>query len=162
MGQTHSGESVTGASVRALTAADFEAVVALDLAVIDRSRRGYFDKRLAAALRRPADHIQLAADADDAGLVGFLLARIVSGEFDRTEPTVMLEAIAVAPQHQQHGIGRQLLAELEDLMRRKGIHELVTQAEWTNRAMLRFLGECDFTLAPRLILELPVDPTASV
>ncbi len=139
-------------AVRPLTAADFEAVVELDRRIIGRSRRGYMEKRLAAALRHPGAHIQLAAEAGG-NLAGFVLARIVEGEFGRSDAGVALEAIGIEPALERRGVGRRLLAGLEEVMRRKGIHELVTQAEWTNQPLLGFLGATGFSLAPRQILE---------
>jgi hypothetical protein len=47
--------------IRPLTGSDFEAAVALDARIAGQPRRGYFEKRLAAALRDPKRHLQLAA-----------------------------------------------------------------------------------------------------
>ena len=140
--------------LRALSAADFEAVVEMDLRIIGRSRRGYMEKRLKAAVRHPDAHIQLAA-VEGGRLIGLVLARIVEGEFGRNEAAVILEAIGIEPARQHRGTGRKLLDGLEQVMRRKGIHDLTTQAEWTNQSLLGFLGATGFTLAPRQILECP-------
>src|SRR3954465_14149685 len=78
--------------IRPLTAADFEAVVALDARITGGARRGYFQRRLDAALRDPKRHLQLAAGASG-GLRGFLLARRADGEFGEREPVAVLEAI---------------------------------------------------------------------
>jgi predicted N-acetyltransferase YhbS len=141
-------------TIRPLSAKDFEPVVGIDRRIVGRSRRGYMEKRLQAALRHPGAHVQLAAESEGS-LVGFVLARIVQGEFGRPEPALLLEAIGVEPDRQHRGVGRALLDGLQDAMRRKGIHELVTQAEWTNRSLLGFLGVMGFSLASRLILECP-------
>ncbi len=71
------------ATVRPLTAADFEAVVALDARIGGGARRGYFEKRLQAALRQPRRHFQVAVA--DGELTGFLLARKVGGEYGDPE-----------------------------------------------------------------------------
>lgn len=148
---------------RPLTSEDFEAVVDLDRQIIGRSRRGYMEKRLQAALRHPDAHIQLAAEAGGGELVGFLLARIAAeGEFGRSGPSVVLEAIGIAPARQRRGAGRRLMDGLEEIMRRKGISELVTQAEWTNQPLLGFLEATGFSLAPRLILEGPTSLAAEL
>ncbi len=49
-------------TVRKLVPDDLAAVAAIDKAVTGRSRKSYFEKRLAAALREPKAHIQLAVD----------------------------------------------------------------------------------------------------
>jgi ribosomal protein S18 acetylase RimI-like enzyme len=107
---------------------------------------------LQAALRHPEYHIQLAADDGDT-LAGFVLARVVRGEFGWPDAAAILEAIGVEPAAQHRRIGRRLLDGLEAVMRRKGIREVRTQAEWTNDPLLGFLRGTGFSLAPGLILE---------
>jgi len=140
------------AILRSLTEQDFEAVVEMDRRIVGRSRRGYMEKRLEAALRVPDAHVQLAAESGGS-LVGFLLARIVEGEFGQASAAAVLEAIGVEPALQHGGVGRKLLERLEEVMRRRGIHELTTQAPWGNQPMLAFLEAAGFSLAPRLVLE---------
>ena len=62
---------------RTLAPGDLDAVVTIDAALAGRTRRAYFERRLAAALRQPALHLQFAADIDGA-LAGHALARAVS------------------------------------------------------------------------------------
>ena len=59
-------------TVRALSPQDLEAVVAIDEAILGRSRRDYFLRRLSTALKEPDQHVQLAA-ADAQGLAGFIM-----------------------------------------------------------------------------------------
>lgn len=140
---------------RPLTPDDLDAVVALDTQTSGRSRRGYFEKRLAAALREPEAHIQVAIDKD--GLAGFALARVLEGEFGGRERSALLEAMGVAPRRQGRGVGQALLAGLEEVMRHKGIPVLRTEAAWNDHAMLRFLDNTGFALAPRQVIERPID-----
>jgi GNAT superfamily N-acetyltransferase len=142
-------------TVRPLTAADFEAVVALDARIGGAARRGYFEKRLRAALRQPRRHLQLATVGNGA-LTGFVLARKVGGEYGDPEGAVVLEAFGVDPAARHHGAGRRMLARLEDLARERDISALVTQAHWRDHGILRFLDAAGFELAPRRILEMPV------
>ena len=146
---THKPE--LGPQLRPLAAADLERVVALDAAYGGHSRRDYFERRLAAALRDPEHHLQYAAD-DAWGLGGFALARVLAGEFGRDRPALMLEVIGVSFQHRGRGIGAALLGALEAQARRRGIRELWTQASWRQERMLRFLGRSGFELALPLVL----------
>jgi ribosomal protein S18 acetylase RimI-like enzyme len=142
--------------LRPLRAEDLEAIVALDGRSGGPSRRGYFEKRLAAALRHPKGHFQIALESGKA-LVGFLLARVAGGEYGRSEDVVVLEALGVEPELRHAGLGRQMLAELERLARAHDIHQVVTQVDWRNDSMLRFLASAEFELAPRIVLERVVD-----
>ena len=148
--------SPPSAVLRPLSAADLDAVVALDRRSTGSSRRGYFEKRLAAALRKPRGHFQFALTTGQ-GLAGFLLARRVGGEYGRPDEAVVLESIGVDPSSRQRGLGRQLLGALEELSRAHGIRQVVTQVDWRNHSMLRFLAGARFELAPRPILELKVE-----
>ncbi len=145
-------QSLSRVTVRPLVTADFDAVVALDQGAERAARRGYFDRRLAAAQRHPKRHLQLAAESDGK-LVGFLLARRAGGEYGQADPSVVLEAVGVTPPSRHAGVGQQMVSSLRDLMRARGIPVLRTQVDWHNHAMLRFLDAARFFLAPRLVLE---------
>lgn len=144
------------AVLRPLRPDDLDAVVALDRLSAGLARRPYFEKRLAAALRSPRRHLQFALTAGT-GLAGFLVARIVGGEYGRPEEVVVLEALGVDPTFRREGLGRRLLTGLETLMHSRGIHRVVTQVDWRNHGMLQFLAGAGFSLAPRSLLERPLE-----
>jgi ribosomal protein S18 acetylase RimI-like enzyme len=144
-----------GIEVRPLEKGDLDAVIALDLKNVGRSRLGYFERRLASALRDPKSHLQLAATGPS-GLVGFSLARLTSGEYGRPEPAVLLEAVGVDPSTQHAGIGRRMMEALTAKAAARGVATVVTEVDWHNHAMLRFLAGAGFTLAPRLLLDREV------
>lgn len=143
--------------IRQLHAHDLDDVVATDRAASGESRRGFYEKRFAAMRRDPHAFVALGADRDGA-LLGFAFAQILDGEFGGAHPVAMLDAIAVAPAARHAGIGRRLLAELEPILRGRGVRELRSQAGWSERELLRFLADSGFALAPRLVLERPTRP----
>jgi ribosomal protein S18 acetylase RimI-like enzyme len=145
----------TSVEVRPLAKGDLDAVVALDRSIMGHSRRGYFERRLASALRDPKTHLQMAAVVAS-GLAGFALARITSGEYGRPAPAVLLEAVGVEPARQHAGIGRRMMGALYETAETRGIGSLVTEADWRSHAMLKFLDGAGFTLAPRALLERKV------
>jgi predicted N-acetyltransferase YhbS len=156
-------DSPADIQLRPLTARDLDAVVELDRRITKTSRGGYFAKRLEAALRHPKRHLQLAATAP-AGLVGFVLARAAGGEFGRQDEVLALEAVGVDPAKQHAGIGQRMVWELGRLARDRGMRSAVTQVDWRDHAMLRFLDGAKFRLAPELLLEravsrVPLPPT---
>jgi ribosomal protein S18 acetylase RimI-like enzyme len=148
-------EGTKGVAIRPLVSQDFEKVVALDRHVLHGARRGYFERRLQAALRQPKRHVQLAAVAGDR-LLGFALARIAGGEFGRPDAEAILEAVGVDPSSQHHGIGRRLMGSFEELLRARAIKSLVTQVDWRNHAMMKFVDGAGFALAPYLKVERKV------
>lgn len=139
------------AAVRPLVAADLDEVVKINRQIMGRPRRAFFDKRLASALNDPGHHIQVGADADGE-VSGYLLARIIEGEFGRGN-AVILEDIGVAQDHDHHGVGNSLLAGLDEVMRQKGLDTIQTNAAWTAHDLLRFFDHQGFSMAPRHIVE---------
>ena len=140
------------AKTRPLARADLDAVVAIDATLTGRTRRAYFERRLAAALRQPKLHLQFAAESGGA-LAGYALARVLEGEFGRTQPGLRLEVISVARGAQGRGIGWVLHAALEEAARKRGLAELRTSAPWRDAAMLRFLAATGYALSGALVLD---------
>jgi predicted N-acetyltransferase YhbS len=154
------GSVVPAMVLRPLEPGDLRAVRELDRKNFGRSRQGYFERRLLAALRQPKRHLQLALTAPS-GLVGFLLARQAGGEYGRPEEVAVLEAVGVAPQAQHAGLGRKLLEGLDEVLAARGVRTVTTQVDWRNHAMLRFLDGAGFSLAPRHVLERRVERIAA-
>lgn len=155
----HSVDTELTVSVRALAATDLDAVVAIDAAIEGQSRRAYVQRRLAAALREPALHAQFAA-CDQQHLVGYILARVLHGEFGREEPALRLEMVGVLPHERGHGAGRLLFGALVRWAAQHGITELRTAARWNDTAMVHWLDAMGFVLAPGLILGCAVEGRA--
>ena len=142
-------------ALRRLAREDLDAVVAIDALVEGRSRRPYFERRLAAALREPAWHVQFACTGDD-GLAGYVLARVLEGEFGSAERALLVEAIGARHDVKGAGVGRRLLEALASDARRLGATELRTQAAWNDHPMLRWLDENGFSLAAGHIVDRAV------
>lgn len=152
MNQTPVAPQVT---IRALRPDDLDAVVAIDRSIAGRPRRAYIQRRLDAALREPARHVQFAAQ-DASGLTGYILARVLHGEFGRSEPALRIELVGVRREAQGQGIGTRLLDALIEHGRRKGVAELRTATAWNDHAMLRWFDATGFALAPDRIVDCPV------
>lgn len=143
-------------AIRALAKDDLDAVVAIDAGIEGHSRRDYVERRLAAALREPKLHAQFAAT--DAGeLVGYVLARLLVGEFGRPQPAVRLEMVGVKATARGVGVGEKLLQALTGHARKHGVTELHTSALWNQHDMLRWFDAMGFTLAADRWLDCPVE-----
>jgi ribosomal protein S18 acetylase RimI-like enzyme len=142
-------------AIRPLRREDLDTVVAIDATIEGRSRRAYFQRRLDAALREPELHAQLAA-ADDKGLAGYLLARVLEGEFGRRAPGLRLEVIGVRGDIQGHRVGASLFDALCDYGRRHALADVRTAAAWNDHRMLGWFDRMGFTLAPNYVLDCAV------
>jgi predicted N-acetyltransferase YhbS len=148
--------AVEGISIRALGKGDLDAVVAIDAAIEGRSRGEYIRRRLQAALKEPALHVQLGAVDDGGSLAGYILARRIEGEFGRSLPALRLELIGVREACRHRGVGTRLMDAVAAYARRHGVGELRTTATWNQHRMLPWLGTVGFTLAPEQIVDCAV------
>lgn len=139
-------------TIRDITSADIERVIELDRRLTGAPRRNYHEKRMAAAAAEPNSFVTIAA-SDGAVLKGFIFAHILDGEFGGTGPVGVIETIGVDPDQRGNGLGRKLMAAVEDAMRKRGIREIATQADWTEHGITRFFQSAGFELAPRVVLE---------
>jgi ribosomal protein S18 acetylase RimI-like enzyme len=145
--------------IKTLAAADLEAVIKIDMATSGISRRGYFEKRLAAATDRPRDFVYVGLRSGGQ-LLGFAFAKLVNGEFGQPGASAALDAIGVDSGHTGKGYGQQLLDRVEQVLATMGVETLTSQAEWSNSAMLRFFASAHFGLSPRLVLIRSTDAIA--
>jgi len=144
--------------VRSMTERDLRAMIRLDRKVTRRDRSAYYARKMAEALRGSAIRMGLVAE-NGGRLTGFLMARVEFGEFGRTEPTAVLDTIAVDPDDRGEGIGRALLEQL--LLNLEGLRaeRVVTEADWREIPLLAFLARTGFTSSQRLAFTRPIaDP----
>jgi len=149
-------EPLTGILTRPLTKNDFNAVVNIDAVNSGRRRPGFFEKRLVAALAEPNYYIYIGHDVEGE-LKGYLLARLLEGEYGGRKPVAVLDAIGVDSVCKGIGIGRQLMQNFVDILKHKQIAEIHTEVDWRNTSFLNFLSATGYLLAPRQILEREVN-----
>ena len=139
-------------ATRPLTGDDLDRVIALDRKLSGHSRRGFFEKRLAAALREPKAYLYIGLLADGV-LAGYVMARLLRGEFGDDALVAQLDAIGVDPDFQGRGAGRALIDALDAIMAQKGVAELHSQVDWSNHTLAGFFARNGFRVAPRIVLE---------
>ena len=144
------------AAVRALLPADLDDVVAIDAATEGRTRRDYIERRLQAARREPELHAQFAV-VDGQGLAGFVLARMLQGEFGRQRPALRIELIGVRAELRGRGIGARLFDALAVWGKRHGACELHTLADWRQTELLHWFDGLGFELAAHHVIDCAVD-----
>jgi len=138
--------------LRPLTADDLSQVIEIDESNTGRSRKDFFEKRLAAALKDPKQYVYSAFENDD-GIQGYLLARLQEGEFGGDKIIAVIDDIGVRHELQGKAIGRLLMEELTRIIQKRNIQEIRSQADWADQSMLRFFAAAGFKLAPRYIYE---------
>ena len=149
-------ENPTGFVVRRLRPGDLERVIALDARIVGRPRHGYLSHKLQVNLLQSSVQISLGVEVDGS-LVGFLLARVWTGEFGATDPVAVLDTLGIHPDFQGQGLGHALLDQLATNLRGLGVSSLRTEVAWEDQDLLRFFHEMRFVPAERLCLELDLE-----
>jgi GNAT superfamily N-acetyltransferase len=142
--------------VRRLVAGDLDRMIAIDAKTSGRRRDEYLRIKLRQALTETGVEISLMAEADGAG-VGFLLARVHSGEFGRFEKAAVLDTIGVDPAFARRGIGTALIDQLRTNLLGLGVRRLQTEVGWDNPALLSFFHHEGFDPAARFCLDLDLE-----
>ena len=143
--------------LRSLHRDDLDRVSGIESRITGHSRKGFLEKRIAAATETPDGFLACTA-VRDGKLSGYAIARVQEGEFGAPDAVAVLDVIGIDPDAQGKGIGKALLAEMERRMKARGIGTLRTQADWGIPAMIRFFSSTAFLLAPVQILERDTSP----
>lgn len=138
--------------IRNLRPDDLDDVVQIDRTLTGRSRRGYFENRLQAAIADPDQFVILGME-QNGRLAGYVFARTYEGEFGSQGKIAVLDTIGVDPETHAKGTGRALLSALDQKLAANGAAEIRTQADWNFTGMLGFFSATGFGLAPAHVLE---------
>ena len=145
-------------SIRAMEHRDLAVIVELDALVFGSRRSSYFERRLAVLDTADADaRATFLVAACHGTVVGFVMGTLTYGEFGLTQVTAILDSIAVHPQHQRQGIGRQLIEAFIQRSTLQGAAAVYTLVNWDNWLLLKVFHAHGFMLASTIPLERRLD-----
>ncbi len=142
----------SGVRVRVLTEADLDAIVRIDAESMGRARRGFYEERVAAAVRDSRLRTSLVAELDGM-VVGFLMATLHYGEFGRPEPAAVVDALGVLPAYRRRRVGEALMRSFLDNARALGVKTVRTEVAWNDFSLLHFFDQHGFAPSDRIVLE---------
>jgi GNAT superfamily N-acetyltransferase len=142
--------------VRSITADDLNAIARIDRHITGRDRTAYLSHKLDEALNDSAVRVSLVAE-HDGGPVGFVMARVDSGDYGRTAPVADLDTIGVHPDFAHHGVGRALLSQLTLNLAALHVERLETQVACDDLELLHFFYAAGARPAQRLVFEKKID-----
>jgi len=145
-------ESTYSARIEVIGTESLDTTVELDQLTNGNCRRDFFARRFEAQEKHPEAFISIAV-IQAGTMIGFVCCQLLQGEFGSNELVAVLDAMAVDPQSQGHGVGHELLQKVTAEIRSRGGNGLQTQAGWNQPEVLDFFSSTGFRLAPRLILE---------
>ncbi len=144
----------TTVSIRLMTSADFDAVVAIDAKVLKNPRPEYyamkFEKLFESKEYLPAS---LVAEIDDGTVVGFVMGALYMGEYGIFQEEGTLDTIGVDPDYQHKGIGEQLINEFVDHLKQLGVQKVYTLVSWQDSKFMHFFTSNQFVPSKTINLE---------
>jgi predicted N-acetyltransferase YhbS len=140
--------------IRLMKADDFDAVVGIDDILFGTSRREYhemkFDKLFNSKDYLP---VSLVAENEEGMVVGFVMGELYMGEYGIFQEAATLDTIGVHPDYQHTGVGRQLINEFIDHLKKVGVQKISTLIDWNYSRMIRFFSENKFSPSKTINLE---------
>jgi N-acetylglutamate synthase-like GNAT family acetyltransferase len=134
---------------RAMTHSDLPAIIRIDRKISGRSHTGYYEQKFSEVFDQSGIRVSLVAEQDD-HVVGFVMARVDFGEFDRIEPAAVLDSIAVDPGYTHHLVGTALLSQLLANLATLRIEVIRSEADADHFDVLQFLQRNGFSNSQRL------------
>ena len=145
-------------TIRAMEHADLAVIVELDALAFGSMRSSYFERRMTILNAADTDARATFLVADYHGeVIGFVMGTLAYGEFGLTQVTAILDSIAVHPQYQRQGIGRQLIEAFIKRSALQGAEAVYTLVNWDNWLLLKVFHSHGFVLAATIPLERRLD-----
>jgi len=141
-------------AIRSIRAEDLPAVCAVDRRVTGLDRAEHLRARFEDTAAESAVQVSLVAE-EDGHVVGFLMARVDSGDFGRMDPAAVLHTVAVDPRYARRGFGEALLEQLLKNLQALGVERLETQVSREAFALLGWFYRCGFQPSDRLVFRRP-------
>jgi ribosomal protein S18 acetylase RimI-like enzyme len=136
-------------SCRSLCDGDLSALVKIDQKISGRNHADYYERKMAEVLGESGVRVSLVAEQDD-HVVGFVMARVDFGEFDRIEPIAVLDGLAVDPDYAHHLVGTALLSQLLANLAALQIEVVRSETDAEHAAVFGFLKRNGFVRSQRL------------
>ena len=140
--------------IRLMKADDYDAVVGIDEKVLKASRPEYYDTKFE-KLFQSKDYLptSLVAEEEDGTVVGFVMGVLYMGEYGIYQEEATLDTIGVDPDCQRKGIGKQLINEYFDHLKRLGVQKINTLVDWNNSKLIHFFSANQFSPSKSINLE---------
>jgi ribosomal protein S18 acetylase RimI-like enzyme len=140
--------------IRLMKAEDFDAVVGIDEKVLGASRPEYYEMKFE-KLFNSRDYLptSLVAEDENGTVVGFVMGVLYMGEYGIFREEATLDTIGVDPACQHRGIGKQLINEFLDHLKRLGVQKINTLVDWNDSSLIHFFSANQFSPSKSINLE---------
>jgi len=140
--------------IRLMKAADFDAVAGIDEKILGAPRLDFFDLKFEKLFNsKEFLPVSLVAETEDGTVVGFVMGELFMSEDGMLPDVATLDTISVDPDLQRKGIGRLLINEYMNHLKKLGIQKLNTLVDSTDFKMLHFFRDNRFSTSHAISLE---------
>jgi ribosomal protein S18 acetylase RimI-like enzyme len=139
--------------IRLMTAKDFDAVLGIDEKELKLSRREYYEMKFE-TLFHSRDYVPTSMVVEDNGtVVGFVMGQLFMGEYGIFREQATLDTIGVDPQYRHRGVGKQLINEFFDHLKRLGVQKINSLVDSQNSKLTNFFSANQFIPSQTINLE---------
>lgn len=128
---------------RSMLKDDLPVLIRIDKKITGAEHAEYYGRKVKEAFGESGIRVSMVAEVDG-HIVGFIMARVDFGEFGRTEPTAVLDTIAVDPGFAHHHIGSVLLSQLLANLTTLRLETIRTEVDADHFDILNFLMKSGF------------------
>ncbi len=141
-------------NIRLMKPEDFDALVRIDEKVLKASRPEYYEMKFD-KLFKSKDFLptSLVAEDENGSVVGFIMGELYMGEYGIFREEATLDTIGVDPDHQHKGVGKQLIEEFLDHLKRLGVQKINTLVDWNDSKLIHFFSSNQFSPSKSINLE---------
>jgi ribosomal protein S18 acetylase RimI-like enzyme len=140
--------------IRLMKAEDFDAVVGIDEQILGAPRLDFFDLKFEKLFNsKEFLPVSLVSETKDGTVVGFVMGELFMSEDGILPDVATLDTMGVDPRFQRKGVGRQLINEYMNHLKKLGIQKLNTLVDSTDFKMLHFFRDNRFSVSQAINLE---------
>lgn len=141
-------------TIREMVPADLDRIIEIDVKVLGKQRREYWEMKLDLVQTRP----QISALVAELGgrVVGFIIGGASRWEYGVPENIGWIDTIGVDPAYQRKGIARILFDEMSKNLKKGGIDTITTFVNRRDWVMLKFFKNLGFQKGDMINLEMEI------
>lgn len=140
--------------IRLMKAEDFEAVLGIDEKILKVSRQAYYEMKFE-KLFETKDYLpaSFVAEAENGTVVGYIMGELYMGQYGIFQERATLDTISVDPAYQKKGIGKKLIDEFIQHLKKVGVQKVNALISWNDPQLMLFFNANQFTPSKTINLE---------
>ena len=139
---------------RSLAKEDLPALIHINRKVTGHDNAAFYQRKVKEVLDETGIRVSMVAELDGQ-VVGFIMARVDYGDFDRVEPNAVLDSIAVNPAMAHRRIGTALLSQLLANLTSLRLETIRTEVDADHLDVLAFFLNNGFRQSQELVFSRP-------